>query len=66
MRREAAPALSARERYEAGNRVAAGIILADPARHGGEGALAVMWARLWTANNAEAGAFRLRADGERE
>jgi hypothetical protein len=35
-----------RDRYRAGNQAAAELILSDPAKHGGEGALAVQWARL--------------------
>jgi len=34
-----------RATFDAQNREAAGIILRDPARHGGEGAYVVQWAR---------------------
>jgi hypothetical protein len=37
--------LKTRSAFEAGNRAAAEIILADVAKHGGEGALVVLWAR---------------------
>jgi hypothetical protein len=33
--------------HEAANRESAALILADPARHGGEGALPVLWARAF-------------------
>ncbi len=37
--------------YDAGNALAAAIILADPVAHGGEQALAVRWERLWKKNH---------------
>lgn len=37
---------SAREGYATGNRMAAGLILADVEKYGGEGSLPVVWARM--------------------
>ena len=43
------PVKTVRKKLADGNTRSAEIILADPTRYGGEGSLAVMWARAWAA-----------------
>jgi len=61
------PVKTVRKKLADGNTRSAEIILADPTRYGGEGSLAVMWARAWAAKQGPAdGGFRLTAPGEDE